>query len=184
MSAITRIITKTRALVDDLEKTTTESNIYTSSSIFTLGETGNSIVSVEINGVASSDYTFSTTTNKVTITANLTANDTVVIQYKYYSQFSDTEIKGYVEGALTYISLYGIKNFYLESALRLYPYPTEKEENLISLITAILIKPNYSRYRTATVSVEYPRNKSKEEKITEAIGYYKHSDSHGIFFGA
>lgn len=184
MSSITRILTKTRGLIDDLEQTTTESFTVVSSEIFELGEIANSIVQVEVDGDTSGVvYTLSTTTNKVTVSSpNLVANDIVKIKYKYYAKYTDTEIKSYIEGAFSYISIHGVNNFYIESALRIYPYPTEEEENLISIVTSILIGANYSRYRTSTVSIDYPKTKSKKEQIAEVIGYYKHCRNLGIFF--
>ena len=182
MSSITRIIDKTRSLINDLEQSNLDSFIYVNSSIFTLGETANSITFVEINGVTTSSYSFNSSTNKITISASLTANDVVVIKYTYYAKYSDTEIKSYIDGALSHISINGIKNFMIESGLRFYPYPTESEENLIAIITAILMKPLFNSYRTATVSVSFPERQSKEEKIADIIGRFKHSSSSGLFF--
>jgi len=184
MSAISRITNKIRGLVDDLSQSTTETFTYSSSSVFTLGETGISITSVEINGTETSGYSFSTTTNKITISATLATDDVITVKYTFYAQYTNNQIYDYIDAALVYLSTYDINDFRFVDDTSFHPYPTEKEENLIALITAILIKPNYSQYRTATVNVTYPRTKSKEEKIQDALGYYKHNSGAGagIFF--
>jgi len=182
---LSRIMNKIRTLVGDLLTDNTDYFVYGSSATFTLSESNiESVSEVLINGEAlgsGESYSFDDDNNRVTVSATLYANDVVSIKYNYYPQYSDTELKSYIDGAFTYISNYGIENFrFDDDKSEIYPYPSEKQENLIALVTAILMKPNYTRYRTATVNIEYPRSKSIEEKIEETITRYK-TGSHNFF---
>lgn len=183
MGAQTRIFLKIRALIEDLIQTRDQTDTYVSSSIFTLIEDNVSAVnSVEINGIESGvTYTYNSTTNKVTITSSLSSGDIIVINYSYNQQYSDNELEDYIEGALAYISNSNIGVFIQEqSANEFYPIPTLKQENLIAMITATLLKPNISRYTLGGETIHYPETKSKENKIKDIIFDYK-NDTHGIF---
>ena len=177
MSHVSRLTTKIRALIDDLSATMTDTFYYTNSSTFTLTEE-NSIaeVSTEVNGNTSGiTGTLDTSTNTVAVTGHsFSSGDAVVIQYTYYPMYSDTEIEDYTDASLVYLSISGIGNFRLnQTSDEITPYPSEKEENLIALITAIIIKPNFKSYRTATIRYDTPNKMSKEEKIAEAITRFK-----------
>lgn len=182
MAQIDRILSLIRSVIDDNSKTITDVFTYTTSAAFTLGETnGVAIVEVLVNDSTSGVvYSYSSTTNKVTITSALASGAIIKIKYTYYANYSDTILKGYVDLSLSYISNYGIEDFRRESGDLFYPIPTKKQENLIALVAGIILKPNYSRYNIANTGVQYPERLSKEEKIREVIMQYK-LGAHGIF---
>ncbi len=182
---------KVRSLVEDLEKSSTEVFTYTTSAIFTINEPNVIAISeVTKNGAAlsDSDYSFSATTNKVTITATLSADDEIEINFTYYAKYSETELREFIRAALIYCSLWGTKDFELEddgdSSYTFEPTPVQKELDMIAVITAILIKPNYSEYKLdGVVTMKFPKNQDKESKIRKTIlqlqsmnGIFTHTD--------
>jgi len=170
---ISELRTKTRALVTDFSKTGVETFVYSSGdSAFTLQESyPETITSVTKNGVAlgSGEYSFDTDTNELTITDALSAGDIIICSYTYY-KYSNNEIDEYIRGALAWISVYSScdSDFELEDE-DIFPTPASKEEDLIAIISSILIKPNYSEYRLPNLTVKYPRTTSKDEKIKRLI---------------
>ena len=172
---ITTILNKIRGLIADLEKSDYQSFTYSTSAVFKIGrENVDSVTGVLKNGSAlsSGDYSYDSTTQEVTVSASLTANDIIRVNYTYY-KYSDTELKGYVRAALVYLSVYsytltGDEDFELETD-DIYPTPTNKDTDVIALIASIIVKPDYSLYKTSTVEVRYPRTMRKEERIKEFI---------------
>jgi len=180
---ITIIITKIRALIFDLAKPDTEAFTYESSDIFTIAESNvASITSVKKNGVAlgTGEYSFNSTTNEVTLTlatgSEAEANDIIEIKYTYY-KYSDTELTGYITACLVWISnySYGSTSDYELEEGEIFPTPNNKTTDLISLISSILIKPNYSEYRLPNVIVRYPRTVDKDDKIKKIITRFQES---------
>ena len=55
----------------------------------------------------------------------------------------------------------------------LFPIPTPREQNLIAMICKIIINPNWSEYRTATVTIRYPRTLNKDDKIRKLVAWFK-----------
>lgn len=170
---ITAIRTKIRALVSDFANSSEEAFIYTSSAIFTIAQENITITQVTINGVATSGYTYSSTTNKITISASLTANDVILVSYTYYN-YSSAELDEYIRAAIVWISIYSYDDmdYELESGDVISPTPDNKLCDLISFIAAVLIKPDYNTYRTANQTVIYPRTLTKEQRIEKLISHY------------
>jgi len=172
-SLITELRLKVRALAEDFSKKQTETFAYTSGDkIFVLQEDNpESVTSVTKNGVAlgSGTFSFDTDTNELTITATLASGDAIVVKYVYY-KYSSSEIDEYVRGALTWISIYSHcdTDFEFEDD-DVYPTPSSTEEDLIAIISAILIKPNYSEYKLPNITVKYPRTMDKETKMQRII---------------
>lgn len=165
---------KIRALVGDLGSSKPEIFDFTTSNIFTLGcNNVTSIDSVKINGnalVSGETYDFDSATNELTLIATLTSGDQIEIKYTS-NKYSDTELDKFIEAGLVYISIFADNtddDFEIEND-EIYPTPDNKEEDLISLISSILIKPDYSSYKLPNVTVTYPRNMSKEERITQLV---------------
>ena len=172
-SLITELRLKTRALAEDLNKKQTETFAYTSGDkIFVLQEeNANSITSITKNGVAleSGTYSFDTDTNELTISATLASGDVIVVKYVYY-KYSDSEIDEYIRASLTWISIYSHCDTDFEFELEdIFPTPSSTEEDLISIISSILIRPNYSEYKLPNLTVKYPRTMDKETKIQRII---------------
>ena len=172
-SLISELRTKVRALSEDLSKKQTETFTYSSGDkVFVLQEDNpDSITSVTKNGVAlgSGDYSFDTDTNELTITATLASGDVIVVKYVYY-KYSSSEIDEYIRASLTWISIYSHcdTDFEFEDD-DVYPTPSSTEEDLIAIISAILIKPNYSEYKLPNITVKYPRTMDKETKMQRII---------------
>jgi hypothetical protein len=171
------IKTKIRALIEDLTKIDIEIFEYTTSSTFTLSEENiSSIVKVDKNGIAlgSGDYSFDSTTNEIEITTGLSSGDIITVKYQY-TKYSDTELIEYIRAALIWISLSALceKDFELETDY-IEPTPCNKEEDLIAIVSSILIKPDYSEYRLPNITVRYPRTMTKEERIQKLISKFYH----------
>lgn len=172
---ISSLITKIRNLINDNSLSTSYSDIYTISSIFTLPKTLLSVTSVTINGAATVSYTTNVTANTVTITASLSANDVITIYYTY-QLYSDTVLKRYIRNALGWLNIY--KYYYELEGDEIYPLPSLPFQNLICMIVWILIEPEYSEYRLSHITVRYPKKYTKEEKIRQLIQDFKMGSSY------
>ncbi|KKM16270.1 hypothetical protein LCGC14_1687510 [marine sediment metagenome] len=170
---LSQIITKVRALIADLVSSDFQIFTYTTSSIFTLAQSNiGSITKVEQNGATldSGDYSWDSTTNKLTITASLTVGDIIVITFTYY-KFSDTEIQANIRSSLVYMSVYSYsadEDYEMETN-DIYPTPGNKDTDVMALIASIIIKPIWTEYRTPTILVRYNRNSDKDEIIKKII---------------
>lgn len=178
---MTTIIEKLRNLIQD-SLITTGIDVFTyesitSSKIFTLTEANVSAASIVVlkNGVvwAASNYSYSSTTGKLTVTGTLTAGDSLEVDYSYYSKYSDTELQGFIKAAISYLSVEKYGTFAVKSDNIIFPTPTEGEENLLAVIAAILIKGDVASYRTPELSVSFEKSDSKEIKIKKYVRQYK-----------
>lgn len=181
---ITEIKQKIRAIVEDWNKTDSETFIYSTSAVFTITDSNvSSISSVTKNGttLATNKYSFSTSTNAVTVTESLVSGDVIVITY-IYNKYSDTELIEFIRASLVLISVYASSDFDYElvtvsgsgGSLSYYIYstPDNRTADFISLIASIIIKPDYITYRLPNITVTYPRKKQKEERIKEEVQDY------------
>lgn len=178
---MTTIIEKCRNLISD-NLITTGRDCFTyesivSSKIFTLTESNvsASTIIVEKNGVvwASSNYSYSAITGKLTITGTLAAGDSLEIDYSYYSKYSDNEIRGFIKSAITYLSIEKYGTFAVKSDNIIFPTPDEGQENLIALMASILIKGDVVSYKTPEITMTFERGDSKEKKIKKIIRQFK-----------
>lgn len=179
MSVISRIYASTRGLVGDLSTTHNGDSFLIatagSSTIIQLSKLNPiAITSVTKNGTVVSSGSYSLSGNLLTLTTTLSVNDTIIVKYTYYPMYSNTELKEYVRASLSYISVAGVKDFTLDEVTtdEITPIPTEREEQLIALVTSILIKPLQTSYRSSIISISYPEKMSKDEKIEKAIWKY------------
>lgn len=170
---------KIRALVVDNEKSGFETFVYTTSAIFTIAQSNMTIVQVLLDGVITTDYTFDTATNKITITASgLGASSVIEVDYTY-TKYSDTELDGYIRSALIFISVhcYDDKDYELEyesgDVGNIVPTPDNRTTDLIALVASILMKPDYSQYILPNLKVVYPRKMTKEERIEKLISQFQ-----------
>jgi len=172
-SIITELRDKIKVLIEDFEKTDTEIFTYDTSAIFTLQEENiEEITEVSLNAIAlgSGDYSFDSATNKLTITTSgLSSGDIIEVIYTYY-KYNNTEIDGYIKGALVWLSISDAseKDFEIEDG-DIFPTPSNQEEDVIALVASILIKPDFSEYRLPNLTVRYPRKFTKEEKIEQLL---------------
>jgi len=177
------IKTKTRNILGDISLTGQDNYTYENSSIFTLSESNViTVSSVYVNGVEldTSDYSFDSSTNEITITASLTTGDTVTINYTYYSNFSDDEINAAIKSAIFYISVNNYSDWQVMSDDGIYPEPEIREQNLIAIISSLILEPDNKSYRLPDLSVIAPSDDPLPIKISKIIGTFK-KNSTGIF---
>lgn len=169
---LSKIKSKIRALTEDIGENGYE--VFTTSTYIFSQENINTINKVYIDNVETSDYTFDSDLNEITITASgFTAGQTVRVEYSCYN-YSETELEKYIEAALTWISIYsfGSGDYEIESGEDIFPQPDNQTGDLIAIISSILIKPNYSNYSGPNISVRYPREMSKEKKIKKLVNEF------------
>jgi hypothetical protein len=177
------IILKVRYLIGDNLTTVDDVFTYDTSAIFTLSESNiSTITDVYRNDISSGvTHTYSSTTKKVTVSSSLTAGDTIKIEYTCYQNYSDTELTAYIQAALIHLSINNYYNFEYDSATdAIYPTPESKEENLIALVTSILINPDNRSIRLPDLSIGVPNDLPTDQKISKTISKFKH-DTHGVF---
>jgi len=173
------IITKIRALVTDNSQSGFETFIYTTSPIFTIAQNNLTIVKVLLDGNVTTDYTFDTVTNKITITATgLETSSVIEVDYTYF-KYSNTELDGYIRSALVFLSVYSKDDnfeFELEGESagdsEVVPTMDSHTGDLVSLVASILIKPSYISYKLPNLTVTYPVKMPKEERIEKLIGKF------------
>lgn len=180
----------TRSLLKDtLQTDGRKSYIYQGIAVFTLPDDfpDSSTITVYKNGtpLSSSDWTYSSTNNTVTITASLTTNDTILITYHYYDKYSDSELTDYIEASLALFVKNGYKKVFLLNSDRneIVTYngvePTLSECYQIAMISAINIDPRNIDIKTKEFSISAEENKSKSDLLGEAFQKF----STGSFLG-
>lgn len=175
---ISKLRTKIRKLIKDTEQSTSYSEAYTISNIFTLPENASSVTKVTVDGSETQNYTFDSDSNTVTISDSLSSGNNITIYYKY-TQYTNSELEEYIANSLVWLNIYDYA-YELESGDSIYPIPPLRLQNLICVIAYILIKPNFSQYNLPNVTQRFPRNFSKEEKIRRVVQNYKMG---GVKFG-
>lgn len=182
---LTNVETLVRHLIEDNSQSMIPGDMYTyeASAVFTLTESSViSVTSVFKNGVAltvTTDYTYDSTTNKVTVTASLTSGDTIEIQYTFYPNYSSTEIQNYVKGSIIHLSINNYYDFEVVDST-IYPEPEYREMNLIAIIAATLINPDNKSYRLPDITINVPNSLPTNDMINKIVKIFKH-DVHGIF---
>lgn len=181
---LSNIETLVRNLIEDNSQSMIPGDLFTyeSSSVFTLTESNAiSVTSVIHNDeeLASGDYSYDSDTNKVTVSASLTAGDTIEVQYTYYPNYSSTEIQNYIKAALVHLSINNYYDFEVSDST-IYPEPEYREKNLIAFIAATLIKPDNQSYRLPDITINVPASLPTNDMIRKAVKIFKH-DTHGIF---
>lgn len=179
--ALSSLRDKVRYLTEDLSESGSDIYTYENSSVFTLSEEN----ATAINGVykndveiGSSDYSYDSTNQKVTITASLTSGDSVEIKYAYYPKYSNTEIDNYVQAALSHISVCRYYTWEVVDST-IYPDPSKEEQNLIAVVAGILMEPDNKTYRLPDMSIVTPKDLPTIDKIRRAIKIFKKSGLHG-----
>ncbi len=183
MSDITDIETLVRHLVEDNLVSLVPGDIftYTASSVFTLSEPNvSAITGLYINGTSSASYTFDSSTNKVTVSASLTAGDTVEIQYSYYPNYSVAQMESYIRSATVHLSINGYYTYEIDDTDTFHPDLNTSRKNLIAFVAAILIKPDNVSYRFPDMAINVPKAMPTRDLISKAIAIFKR-DTHGVF---
>jgi len=172
-------ITKIRALIEDGLKSDEETFSYNTSLIFTLSEPNvTAVTDVDVNGAdldSGETYSFSTSTNKCTVTGTTpTVGDEYAISYSYYAKYSDTELTEYIRAAMVYISVYSdCQDYELETDgdgnNNFEPTPDNKQLDMIALVAAILINPDWLEYKLPNITIKFPRVQTKEVRVRKLI---------------
>jgi hypothetical protein len=171
------ILTKIRDLAEDnLAPISEAQEYYGGSKIFSLqyANIDASTLVVYKNGVvwAASNYTYSSTTGKVTVTGTLTTGDVLTFEYSAYEKYSTNELRGFLRSALYHLTIGKYKVFTAKSDNIIFPTPGEAEESLIAIIAVILMKGSIRQYRTPEFTITFNENLSKEQKIKQAISQF------------
>jgi hypothetical protein len=119
------------------------------------------------------NYSYSTTTGKLTITGTLAVGDTLEINYSYYNKYSDNELRGFIRAAISYLSVEKYGTFTVKSDNVIFPTPTEEQENLLAVIAGILIKGDIISYKTPELTITFERGDSKDKKIKKLTRQFK-----------
>lgn len=183
------LITLIRVLIDDNLQTDGQTfHEYDSDTSFVLAHSLISSATIKVykNGTLltlTTDYTYSSTTNKITIIASLTKGDNISIYYSYYNTYSDTELQNYIKVALLELSKRRYsKLFYMNSSNEIVTSngvnPTDSEGNLIASITAVLIDPQNQKIRTPDYTIDAIEHKSRTELINDM--YVQFTRSFGV----
>jgi len=169
------MITLIRGRIHDLAQSDGQNIFkYDNDSSFKLSEAYVDSTSIKVfkNGTELlTGWSYNSSTNRVTISASLTKNDSIIITFSYYAKYSDTEIIGYLKSALMhFVQKQYKKTFYVNSNNEVVTLnginPTEEEANIIALITAIEIDPqNVNVNIQGTFTVSATEKLSKTEQI-------------------
>jgi len=179
--SLSDIETKVRYLIGDSSTSGSDIFTYANSSVFRLTESNPISITQVIKNDAemdTSEVVFDSDINTVTLSFAMTSGDTIEILYTYYANYSSTEIQNYVQAALVHISAGNYKDFIVVSST-IYPEPNDREENLIAMVTSLLIDPDNKTYRLPDVSVNVPRDLPMHDKIRKTIAIFK-KDIHGF----
>lgn len=175
---MTTITSKIRFLVDDNLVTENQYETYSTTAIFDMQDTNVVVISAVYKNdvLMSTGYSYSSSTNKLTITATLTSGDNIHIVYTCYKKYSDTEIQKFLRGALIWVSVEGYDDFTVDEENAVISSddedPTEAEENLIALIASILIDGGVKSYRTPEISMVFTEDDSKDTRIRKVINAF------------
>ena len=180
----TDIITIIRGLIKDLLRADgKKSYVYKTDNSFLLPEpfVNSTSINVYQNGTLlnTADWSYNTTTNKVTINFLTTGNsldvdDSIEIKFSYYSKYSDTELVSYIESTLVFFAQKRYKKLFMmgcNDSIVTYNgvNPTKEEEYIIALITAISIEPQNIDIKTKGFSVSAIESDSKSEQIAKVF---------------
>jgi hypothetical protein len=184
---MTTIIPLVRDLIqDNLVKCAPEIHEYLSSKVFTLSEANISSATLLVykNGTlfTSGNYSFSTDTNKVTVTGTLAVGDVLEFRYSAYKKYSDDELEGFIKSSLYHISVFKYGDFLIGSGdVILYGAiaTTVRQQRMIAMIASILIDGGIANYHTPDISINFTEKESKEVRIKRIVETYR--TRYGVF---
>jgi hypothetical protein len=180
------IIEKIRGLIrDNLQSDGQDVFVYDTATNFKLSEpyVDSSTIKVYKNGILltiTSQYTYSSVTNRVTIIAALVKNDNIIITYSYYARYSDTELQKYIKANLIWFTKKRYKKyFYMNASNEVVSLdginPTDEEGDIIAMITAIDIDPKNIKISTKEFNVSPVENKSRTDQIDDVFANFQRS---------
>lgn len=175
------IRTKIRALIQDTPKSDFQIFAYSNSSVFKLAEPNiEEVTQVMVNGVllgSGQNFDFDEDSNEVTISGvSFNVNDPIEVRYTF-TKYSDSELTEYIRAALSWTNVFevGDDDFEIdEPSDDIFPSLSKTESNLIALVASILICPDYTSYKLPNLSVSYPVQMPKDERIVKLITRFRH----------
>lgn len=173
------ILLKLRDLLDDGYKPSSETQeYYGGAKIFTLSfaNIDATTLVVKKNGTvwASANYSYSATTGQVTVTGTLATGDNLTFDYDAYQKWSTTSLRAYIRSALYNLAVEQYATFTARTDNIIFPTPVEKEECLIAIIAAILIKGNIKSYKTPEFSIVFDTDSmSVDKKIKTTVSKFR-----------
>jgi len=178
----TQIIAFLRAILGDEIRNGVDIAQYNTSTVFSLSEPNTqTVTSVSVNDESSGVvYSYDSTLQKVTVTSSLLTDDIIEIDYTYYSNYSDTELVGYIKHALGYVAINQYATWEFKADNNIYPTPSFAEQNLIAMIAGVIIDPENKSIRTPDFSVTIKNPLSTSDTISKLIAVFKKSPA-GLF---
>jgi hypothetical protein len=174
---------KIRFLLGDNSTSGEDIFTYGSSNVFTISESNVIVISsVLVNdSIVGVVYTYSSTTNKITITSSLTSGDIITVKYTYYPNYSDSELLSYIQASLVHLSINNYADLEYDAVDdTIYPDLEPREENLIAILSSILIQPDNKTIKLPDVTINVPSDYPTDEKIKRTISAFRR-DNVGIF---
>ncbi len=187
-NSVSDIIPIIRGLIDDKNRIDgRDSFVFNGTdNVFTLTEdfVSESTIAVFQNSsqIPSQDFDYDSDNNQVTITfissgLSLNEDDNILIKYNYNKKYSDTEIQGFLESALSYFVKHQYKKVFEVNADNEVVAendldPTTEEIYIIAQISSILIDPQNVRITIPDLSMSANRDKSDQEQIKDVFVYF------------
>lgn len=170
------IITLVRTNIDDnLKSNGRDSYRYDQDNSFLLSKdfVSEATITVFNNGTEltiTTDWTYNSSTNRVTITSALVKKDDIIIPFSYYEKYSDTELLQFIKASLsTFVFKRYEKYFYINADEEIVTLdgvnPTVEEANIMAIITGIHIDPNNITIKTRDYTLSPEENLSKSQQI-------------------
>ncbi len=175
------IRTKIRALIQDTPKPDFQIFAYSNSNVFKLAEPNiEEVTQVLVNGVllgSGQSFDFVEDSNEVTISGvSFNVDDLIEVRYTF-TKYSDSELTEYIRASLSWANVFevGDDDFEIdEPSDDIFPSLSKTESNLIALVASILICPDYTSYKLPNLSVSYPVQMPKDERIVKLITRFRH----------
>ena len=173
----TSVISIIRGMIDDLLRTDgRDSEQYDTSSVFFITEdfVSSATITVYVNGVETSNFTYDSDNNAVTIADSIDTDAIVLMKYSYYKKYSDTELEGYLNSSLAYFPLYQYKKTFEintdDEIIAINDYiPTTNELYFIAIIASILIDPQNIKISIPDLALSAKRDKPDQDQIKESF---------------
>ena len=182
-NSVADIIPIIRGLIDDKNRIDgRDSDVFRGDNVFTLTEdfVSETTIIVFVNGtlLGSGNFSYDSDTNQVTITSSLVEDDMILIKYHYFKKYSDTEIQGYLESALSYFVKHQYKKtFEINAQDEVIAVndldPTLEELYIIAQVASILIDPQNVRIAIPDLTIGARRDKSDQDQIKEVFIHFK-----------
>ena len=97
-------------------------------------------------------------------------------------KYTDTEIREAVQASLVHLSTNNYYTYLYDSDDdAIYPSVTDREENLVAILSSIILNPDNQSIRLPNLSVIAPNDDPLDKKLARVITRFK-KDGPGVFF--